>query len=72
MMTTFASETLLTVENLSMDYDDGNGKLSVLEGLSFAVAGGEFLCLVGPSGYGKTTLVSEWIWSRKYGVRSRN
>jgi NitT/TauT family transport system ATP-binding protein len=57
MMTTFASETLLTVENLSMDYDDGNGKLSVLEGLSFAVAGGEFLCLVGPSGYGKTTLL---------------
>jgi NitT/TauT family transport system ATP-binding protein len=57
MMTTCAGETLLTVENLSMDYDDGNGKLSVLEGLSFSVAGGEFLCLVGPSGYGKTTLL---------------
>lgn len=57
MMTTCAGAPLLTVENLSMDYDDGNGKLAVLEGLSFTVTEGEFLCLVGPSGYGKTTLL---------------
>ena len=37
MMTTCAGEPLLTVENLSMDYDDGNGKLPVLERLSFTV-----------------------------------
>jgi NitT/TauT family transport system ATP-binding protein len=45
------------VDNLSMEYTDGNGKLPVLERLSFQVQGGEFLCLVGPSGYGKTTLL---------------
>jgi NitT/TauT family transport system ATP-binding protein len=56
-MMTRADEPLLTVENLSMDYADGNGKLPVLEELSFQVMAGEFLCLVGPSGYGKTTLL---------------
>jgi NitT/TauT family transport system ATP-binding protein len=57
MMTTGSNEPLLTVDNLSMEYTDGNGKLPVLEGLSFRVREGEFLCLVGPSGYGKTTLL---------------
>jgi NitT/TauT family transport system ATP-binding protein len=57
MITTCAGKSLLTVENLSMDYADGSGKLPVLERLSFRVAEGEFLCLVGPSGYGKTTLL---------------
>jgi len=57
MMTTRSGEPLLAVENLSMDYANGNGKLPVLERLSFQVREGEFLCLVGPSGYGKTTLL---------------
>jgi NitT/TauT family transport system ATP-binding protein len=57
MMTTRTGEPLLAVENLSMDYANGNGKLPVLERLSFQVREGEFLCLVGPSGYGKTTLL---------------
>ncbi|MFN2169690.1 MAG: ABC transporter ATP-binding protein [Anaerolineae bacterium] len=56
-MMTCSNEPLLTVENLSMDYADGNGKLPVLERLSFRVREGEFLCLVGPSGCGKTTLL---------------
>jgi NitT/TauT family transport system ATP-binding protein len=54
---TCLGKPLLTVENLAMDYDDSSGKLPVLEGLSFHVREGEFLCLVGPSGYGKTTLL---------------
>jgi NitT/TauT family transport system ATP-binding protein len=57
MMTIRLGEPLLTVENLSMEYCDSGGKLPVLDGLSFQVNGGEFLCLVGPSGYGKTTLL---------------
>jgi NitT/TauT family transport system ATP-binding protein len=57
MTMTPSAEPLLEVQNLSMDYSDGNGKLPVLKGLSFQVSEGEFLCLVGPSGYGKTTLL---------------
>ncbi|HBD06981.1 MAG TPA: macrolide ABC transporter ATP-binding protein [Syntrophobacteraceae bacterium] len=34
------------------------GSLEVLKGVSFAVAPGEFVCLVGKSGCGKTTLLS--------------
>jgi len=50
-------DALLSVENLGMDYSQSNGMLPVLGGLTFQVAEGEFLCLVGPSGYGKTTLL---------------
>jgi NitT/TauT family transport system ATP-binding protein len=57
MMVNCAGEPLLSVENLSMDYAERNGKLPVLEGLTFQVTDGEFLCLVGPSGHGKTTLL---------------
>jgi NitT/TauT family transport system ATP-binding protein len=51
------ADPLLVVEDLKMEYANGSGRLSVLGGLSFRVAEGEFVCLVGPSGYGKTTLL---------------
>ena len=50
-------ERFLAVHNLNMDYAQANGRLPVLRGLSFRVAEGEFVCLVGPSGYGKSTLL---------------
>ena len=50
-------DSLLVVEKLSKEYRRPDGRLPVLDGLSFAVAQGEFLCLVGPSGCGKTTLM---------------
>lgn len=40
-----------------MAYPQPNGRLAVLDKLTFQVAEGEFLCLVGPSGCGKTTLL---------------
>jgi NitT/TauT family transport system ATP-binding protein len=50
-------DSLLVVEKLSKEYRRPDGRLPVLEELSFGVAEGEFLCLVGPSGCGKTTLM---------------
>jgi len=48
---------LLAVEDLSMSYRQPGGRLPVLNGLSFQVTEGEFVCLVGASGCGKTTLL---------------
>ncbi|MGO4596185.1 ABC transporter ATP-binding protein [Terrabacter sp. 2RAF25] len=50
---TAANSTVLEVTGLGHSY----GKHTVLQGLDFTVAKGEFLCIVGPSGAGKTTLL---------------
>jgi NitT/TauT family transport system ATP-binding protein len=50
-------EPFLTVEGLTVVYDQSNGQLPVLDDVSFQVQETEFLCLVGPSGCGKTTLL---------------
>lgn len=44
---------MLLVEHLSCGY----GKISVIHDLSFQVAAGEKLCILGPNGCGKTTLL---------------
>jgi NitT/TauT family transport system ATP-binding protein len=51
------NDALLVVEKLSKEYRRSDGRLPVLDALSFEVAPGEFLGLVGPSGCGKTTLI---------------
>ena len=43
----------ITVDNLSKKF---SGK-AVLDGVSFSASGGSILCLLGPSGAGKTTLI---------------
>jgi NitT/TauT family transport system ATP-binding protein len=48
---------LLTVDRISKVYQRPDGHLSVLDQISFQVQAGEFLCLVGASGCGKTTLL---------------
>lgn len=47
------SKPLLKIENLSKSF----GETSVLKNLSFEVFQGEFLCVLGASGCGKTTLL---------------
>jgi NitT/TauT family transport system ATP-binding protein len=47
----------LTVHNLDKSYQRPDGRLPVLDRISFQVQEREFLCLVGASGFGKTTLL---------------
>jgi NitT/TauT family transport system ATP-binding protein len=48
---------VLEVSGLRVVYEQPTGPKPVLDGIGFAVEAGEFLCIVGPSGVGKTTLM---------------
>ncbi len=47
----------LTVRGIVKSFENDDGVLRVLDGISFTVREGEFLSIVGPSGCGKTTLL---------------
>src|SRR5690606_5325966 len=46
---------LISIENLGHSY--GPDQPTILRDISFAAGAGEFICVVGPSGTGKTTLL---------------
>jgi len=48
----------IEVRNVSLVYDTPSGRVTGVDGASFAIEQSQFLCLVGPSGCGKTTLLN--------------
>ena len=51
-------EPIVAIRNLSKSYRRGSQTLPVLSGISFDIARGEFVALMGPSGSGKSTLLN--------------
>jgi NitT/TauT family transport system ATP-binding protein len=54
---TQAAQPRLVLDGLAKTYGSGRTAKPVIADLSFEVGAGEFVCIVGPSGIGKTTLL---------------
>lgn len=52
------SENLLQAEDLTKAYHRGRTQVTALRGVSLEIKRGEFLCVMGPPGAGKTTLMN--------------
>jgi NitT/TauT family transport system ATP-binding protein len=48
----------IKVENLTVQYKNGNMLFTALENVSFAVKAGQFVSIIGPSGCGKSSLLN--------------
>lgn len=48
---------ILTLENITRTFRDGEESCVTLDGISFSVAPQEIVCIMGPSGCGKSTLL---------------
>jgi bicarbonate transport system ATP-binding protein len=53
-----ATESFLTIENVSKVYQTPRGPYTVLEDVNLTVNEGEFICVIGHSGCGKSTLLN--------------
>lgn len=56
-MDDMTSEPIIVVRDLSAVFPNGNGGLRALDRISFEILPQEFVCVLGPSGGGKSTLL---------------
>ena len=52
------SKVVLAAKNISKQVSSPEGKLTILEGVSFDIVAGQSVAIVGPSGAGKSTLLA--------------
>lgn len=52
-----SSNNIIVFDKVSKVFDDGAGRETALRDVSFSVKEGEFACLIGPSGGGKSTIL---------------
>jgi NitT/TauT family transport system ATP-binding protein len=48
----------IELRNITLEYASAENRVTALQGVSFSVEAGEFLCVVGQSGCGKTTMLN--------------
>ncbi len=53
-----ATQSFLSIDNVSKVYPTPKGPYTVLDGVNLEINEGEFICLIGHSGCGKTTLLN--------------
>ena len=53
-----APETLITLREVTKTYGSGQAAFQALKGVSFDIAAGEFVAVMGPSGSGKSTVMN--------------
>jgi NitT/TauT family transport system ATP-binding protein len=52
-----SGDWVISIQNLSAIFPNGNGGLHALENISFDIPAQQFVCVLGPSGSGKSTLL---------------
>lgn len=53
-----ATNELISIEDVSLVYDDKVDKVPAIENITFNIYPGEFICVMGPSGCGKSSLLN--------------